>query len=293
MKLDRPVITSDRYSNLNSNDKMREYQRDVTLYEQAKALEKLANQKQEVNVKVDNSINEEYLEAIQEQNELLRDQMILQNLTGEEKQEYLKTIKEKAEEKQRELELKNEIHNIYEKGRKLSDILERFNLDIREAVADKKLKEVTKASKILDKTKSKSDIFAVWFFILIMGGTGLGVYSSVANSRGIEFNIISVILYILTLVIYPIVAISKSNSNNLKLKNYDNTMNDLNEYTPDVVRFITYTEDIDVMKALESYKDYCVKYINDTELKYKLNKNDFTDLDPYIFTDTLSEIDNI
>lgn len=294
MKLERPIITSDRYSNLNSNDKRREYQRDLAIYEQAQLLEQLANQKQEISVNVDNDLNEDYIEAIKEQNELLQDQLILQNLKGKDRKEYLKKLQEKAEEKEKLKEAEIKVHNIYRRGEELESLMDDFTLEIEEATADKQIKNIKKQQKILDTTKSGLDTFAVWFFILIFGGVGLGVYSTVVDSRGFEFNKLFVVIYILALILYPIISLTtnKSKSNNIdKLdKEYKNTES---AYKKEVIKFRNYVKDIQVDNAIEEYKKYITEYVKDIQEKYLRNKKDFKDLDEDIFRITLNEIAEI
>lgn len=294
MKAEKPIITSDRYSNLNSNDRRREYQRDLAIYEQAQMLEQLTNQKQEVSINVDNNLNEEYIQAIQEQNELLQDQIILQGLKGKERKEYLEKVQRKAQEKERRLELEYEVHEIFRRGSELTDVLEDFRMNMGEYTADKKMKAIKKIDKNLDTVKSGWDVFAMWFFILIFGGLGIGIYTTVLDSWGQEFNIIPIIIYVLILIIYPAISIANNKSNISKLNKSNKELEVLdNRYDKEVIPFRVYIKDISVREAIGEYKRYCIDYIKYFQEKYNSHRKDFSGLDEYIFEDTLEEINTI
>lgn len=284
--MERPVITSPRYSNLNSNDALREYQRDVTLYEQAEEIKKLSNKENSVVVNVDSSVNEDYVESIQEHNDLLRTQMILQNLSKKDRSKYIKKLQEQEEQKEFEKEYIRKLRTINRKGKKLNDIVTDFVMQIEEATADNELNLVRQRYNSQVSTKGFWDIFAVWFFVLIIGGVFiLALQSSIPT--------IVNILYGIFLIIYPIIASIKSKDKNNTTKELNNSVEKAKErYLIDVIDFIDF--DCDIETKLQQYKDYCIGIVEDMQDKYKKHKKDFDkDFDEYIFEDTIAELEEV
>ena len=120
--MNRPTILDARYNGLDSNTRLREYQRDLLIYEQAKETEKIAN----LNENKYNKDKDKEIEQLNKEIYLLRQKEIqdkkddilnlyLDSLPEQEKIEYIKQKEiNRVEEKRKKL-LQYQIDDAYNK----------------------------------------------------------------------------------------------------------------------------------------------------------------------------------
>lgn len=284
--MERPTILDARYRDLDDSTKLREYKRDLLLYEQAVESKRIAD----LNEKAYNDNKEKEIQQLNEkvaeltnqlnqnrQNDILN--LYLDNLSEEGKIEYIKQkeIEENKEKRKRSYQYRidSAADRIYYAVQKVQDVFDR-NRKIHN-----KIEYNYSRKDILERKLSKNEVY------LGTGAICIPIFGFVASliyhyiySGNLNIAIkLCVIIYILYLLFFNIRKfILKSN--------YNSTLNNIDDY--ELIRDYDFENYIKVNKIdktiqqneqLYQYKLYCINYIKRLKEKYLNTKEDFNTID--------------
>lgn len=241
-----PFIIDARYQNLKGEDKLREYERDKLLYEQAKQLEKL-NSKE----KSESDIVDELMAEINYEKSLkLKEQkMILDNASQEKKNEYISKM-EKLE------SINRCVRSAYDEANRKSNLL-------YESMRSK-IEPLNNARNNIN-LKVYKDVGFTWFGLLML--VGLIWMSLKFGATMFKDNNIITIIAVSILVGYPLIAFIHNNRIKGISNGYYKQIKKLFVDIHDVPMFkiINYVQDLG---DIDNYERKASKYIDITISDY-------------------------
>lgn len=257
----RPTIIDARYKGLDDSTKLREYERDLVLYEQLQQSEKNSNtQKELVSLlkdKLEQEKEEKRLDADIQNKQFLEDRLI-RNLPHEEQMEYYNNS---IEDTQKEREIKAKITDA---------VLEIYK--ILDKILSNRLLDFKINSSEIDRLKSKmkslkSVTLSFELFLMIIGGVFILALNNTIHD--ITYFKIGILLFIL---IYPVVNLFRYT----RIKHKHNRLCTKYKSFKNYTEFIDYTEferlyrkdGLSQSVIYNKYRDYCTKYMKDLKNDY-------------------------
>ena len=159
---EEPFMFGARYNNLKGADRLREYERDLTIYEQKEAIEELIEQNR-LNIKKNNEIAEEQTKVMKERNKLLEEKNFLKYATNEQKEEYLRRKQEDYEAELKHKEYKRNLEIIRDDAKGLLSMYNKSEKVLKDCVY-RKIKKVEFSSRIVEIIK------ALVILVIFIGG---------------------------------------------------------------------------------------------------------------------------